>query len=138
MKISGQKKLNGGFLALTTALVVSGVILVAVSVSLFQSVGYNKSSSSQEMSARALSLSEACAEHALMQLKKNSSYDGNETIQVTPDSDCKVVGVEGGGGADWTIKTKATYKNHVQRLKVVVTGIDPKIKVSSWEKVTSF
>ncbi len=68
-----------------------------------------------------------------MKLKENSSYLGDETINVE-NGNCTILPIEG----NWTIKVSAFSSGQVKKMKLVVSQIDPEIIVDSWEEVAEF
>jgi type II secretory pathway component PulK len=125
--------LQRGFIALITVLIILGIILmIGVGISFLSveeaSMGLQKSQSSQ-----AYYLSNLCAEHALMKLKEDSSYTGNEIINIDNDN-CQVLPIEG----NWTIKVTANFQNQIKKMKIKVSQVSPKMVIDSWEEVAAF
>ena len=122
-----------GFIALTTILIILAVsLIVGLSIALLSineaMMGLKKTQSSQ-----AYYLANLCAEQALMGLKEDINYPGNETIEIEGGS-CQILPIEG----NWTIKTFANFQNQIKKIKMVVSQVNPQMLISSWQEVTDF
>lgn len=135
MYFKSYKKLktNKGLVALITVLIISAVALsIGVSISLL-SIGQAKMSLQQTQSSQSAFLANLCAEEALMKLKEDSNYLGNEIIN-SGNSSCQILPLEG----NWLIKVLADYSNQVRKVRIVVNQIDPEIIITSWQEVADF
>jgi hypothetical protein len=126
-------KTNNGFIALVTVLIIFAIaLLIGLSVSLLSiseaQMGLKKSQSSQSTY-----LANLCAEDALMKLKEDINYSGNETIEIGGGS-CQILPIEG----NWTIKTIANFENQVKKIKIIVSQVNPQMLISSWQEVADF
>jgi nitrate/TMAO reductase-like tetraheme cytochrome c subunit len=126
-------KTNNGFIALVTVLIIFAIVLlVGLSIGLLSineaQMGLRKSQSSQ-----AYYLANLCAEDALMKLKENINYSGNETIE-TESGSCQILPIEG----KWTIKTISNFQNQVKKIKIIISQVNPKMIISSWQEVADF
>ena len=127
------KKESGGFIALTTILIILAVsLIVGLSIGLLSIneaiMGLKKTQSSQ-----ADYLANLCAEEALMKLKEDINYPGNETIEIE-EGNCQILPIEG----NWTVKTIANFQNQIKKIKIVVSQINPQMLISSWQEVADF
>ena len=126
-------KKQKGFIAITTVLIISALVLmVGIGISL-ESIGETKMGLQRSLSSQSYYLINLCAEQTLMKLKENSSYLGDETINVE-NGNCTILPIEG----NWTIKVSAFSSGQVKKMKLVVSQIDPEIIVDSWEEVAEF
>ena len=126
-------KTNNGFIALVTVLIIFAIVLlVGLSIGLLSineaQMGLRKSQSSQ-----AYYLANLCAEDALMKLKEDINYSGNETIEIEGGS-CQILPIEG----KWTIKTISNFQNQVKKIKIIISQVNPKMIISSWQEVADF
>jgi len=126
-------KTNNGFIALVTVLIIFAIVLlVGLSIGLLSineaQMGLKKSQSSQ-----AYYLANLCVEDALMKLKENINYSGNETIE-TESGSCQILPIEG----KWTIKTISNFQNQVKKIKIIISQVNPKMIISSWQEVADF
>jgi hypothetical protein len=87
----------------------------------------------QIQSSQAYYLANLCAEEALMKLKENINYSGNETITIE-NGECQILPIEG----NWTIKVLSQFRNQIKKVKIVVEQVNPEIEISSWEQVPDF
>lgn len=122
-----------GFIALITVLIILGVILLIglgisqLSISEAQ-MGLQKSQSSQ-----AFYLANLCAEDALMKLKNDSNYLGNETI-IAENGSCQILPIEG----NWTVKVSGTVSNQIKKMEIIISQVNPEIIIESWQEVAGF
>jgi len=122
-----------GFIALVAILIILAVaLLVGVSVILL-AVSESAMSLQKTQSSQAYYLAILCSEDALMKLKEDTNYSGNETVSVTKGS-CQILPVEG----NWTIKILADYSNQVRKIKIAVSQINPAMVIDSWQEVADF
>jgi len=125
-----------GFIALITVLIILGIILIiGLGISFLSveeaSMGLQKSQSSQ-----AYYLANLCAEEAIMKLRENSSYQGNETIPVG-NNNCQIRPVQITGGK-WVIEALGDFSSQIRKIRIVVTQINPRIIIQSWQEVADF
>lgn len=126
-----------GFIALISILIISAVMLaVGVGLSL-RSIGETNMVLSEELSNRTLALSDACAEHALLELKNDLNYFGNESIIINGES-CDILTIDGSGNLNRTVKTQSAVSNYVKKIKVEVSQVSPAMEIASWEEVGDF
>lgn len=124
---------NRGFIALITILIISSVaLLVGLSVSFF-TLGEAQMSLQKNQSSQAHYLANLCAEEALMKLKEDVNYQGNEVFGFEQGS-CQILAIEG----NWTLKVLADCSNQIKKLKIIVNQIDPEVKIFSWQEVADF
>lgn len=130
---SYKLKANDGFIALVAVLIILAIVLmVGVALSL-GSVDEMKMGLQKSLSSRAYYLANLCAEQALMKLKENSSYPGNETINEENGS-CTISAIEG----SWTVKVSGFSSGQVKKMKIVLSQINPEIIINSWQEVADF
>jgi nitrate/TMAO reductase-like tetraheme cytochrome c subunit len=122
-----------GFIALITVfIIISIALLISLGFGLLSigeiNMGFKKTQSSQ-----AYFLANLCAEQALMKLKENINYSGNETINIENGS-CQILQIEG----QWIIKTIGNIQNDVKKMRISVSQVNPKIIIDSWQEVADF
>jgi len=126
-------KKQKGFIAITTVLIISALVLmIGIGISL-ESIGETKMGLQRSLSSQSYYLTNLCVEQTLMKLKENSSYSGDETINVE-NGNCTILPIEG----NWTIKVSASSSGQIKKMKLIVSQIDPEIIVDSWEEVAEF
>jgi len=122
-----------GFIALITILIILSIVL-AVGLGLSSlSISETKMSLQKNLSSQAYYLANLCAEQALMELKEDSNYIGNETINME-NGNCSIFPIEG----NWTVKISATSAGQVKKMKIIISQIDPEIIIDSWSEVADF
>ena len=122
-----------GFIALITILLILGVVLI-VGLGISQlSIGEAKMSLQKSQSSQAYYLANLCAEDALMKLKEDINYPGDETINIE-NGTCQILPIEG----TWTVKISANSQNQIKKMKIVVSQINPNMIIDSWQEVAEF
>lgn len=126
-----------GFIAITSILIVSAIVLaIGIGVSL-RAIGETDMSLGEELSIRALNLADACAEDAMLKLKNNLSYSGDESIVIDGSNSCDILLVEGSGNNNRIIKTESLVGGYKRKVKVEITTVSP-LNVASWGEVSDF
>ena len=128
-KIKSEK----GFIALITVLM---VLLVALTVGLtisFLTINEAQMSLQKSQSFQAYYTANACAEMALVKLKKDKNYRGGETSN-TGAGICYIFPIED----NWIIKTMSYFSGQIKKIKIVVSQLKPEVVVESWEEVADF
>ena len=127
-KKSGSQK---GFIALITVLIILGIILMtALSIS-FLSVEEANMSFQKRQSSRAYYLANLCAEEALMKLKETNGNPFVESKSVE-NGRCEISAVGP------TVNIKADFQNQIRKIKIVVSQINPRMIINSWQEVAEF
>jgi hypothetical protein len=122
-----------GFIALITLLI---LFLISLSIGVgftLRSIGRAKTSLQINQSSQAFYLANLCAEEALMKLKENINYPGNETIQIEGGY-CQILPIEG----KWIIKTIGNFQNQIKKVKIIVNQVNPQMIIQSWQEVSDF
>jgi predicted chitinase len=122
-----------GFIALITIFIILAITLImGVSFSLLSA---DESAMALEnfQSSKAYFLSNLCAEQALMKLKENSNYSGNETINIENGS-CQILPIEG----QWIVKTTGNFQNQIKKIRISISQVNPGMVIDSWQEVASF
>ena len=118
-----------GFLAMSTVLIVSAIVLaIAVSTSLM-GIGEGKTGLLHWQGSNALYLAEGCMEDALLKLRANVSYSGGTVTR--PEGSCTVT-VAGSG--TYTITVTATNITSTRQIQAVATR-SGKVAISSWKEL---
>lgn len=132
-----KKNYTQGFIALTTALVLSAVFLsVGISAARLAVSGGQETTSAYS-SDKAQIMAESCAEYALFQLQESVDYLGGETIQIGNET-CDILLVGGSGNTDRVIQVESTVSEFTRHVEVVVAVVFPEIKISSFMTVVDF
>lgn len=122
-----------GFVTLLGVLIV-GAIGTAITLSLLLlGNGASQTSNAFERSQKAKALANACAEHALNELRLSLSYTGNETYTFSGLS-CQILPVQGSGNTNRAVQTSATVDDMTQKVQVDIAQIQPTISLTSWQE----
>lgn len=126
-------QLNKGFIALISVLIILAVALIVGLSASFLAINEAQMSLEKYNSSQSYFLANLCAEEALMKLKENENYPGNETITIE-DGECQILPIEG----NWTIKVVGQFRNQIKKVKIIVEQVNPEMVISSWEQVPDF
>jgi len=126
-----------GYIALILILIILGLtLMIAISANLSgiseADMGLQKSQSSESFYLATL-----CAEDALMKLKRNLGYPGNETLTIG-EGNCNILSVEGSGNTNRVVKTAGNIYNQTRRIRIQINVVNPKMKINSWQEVVDF
>ncbi len=127
------KQVKNGFIALLSLLI---LFLISLSIGIglsLRSISRSKTIISIFHSSKAFYLANLCAEQALMNLKENVNYSGNETISIEEGS-CQILPIEG----KWTIKVIGNFKNNKKKIKIIVNKVNPEIEIQLWQEISDF
>ncbi len=130
-RISRSNK-RGGFAAIASVVIVSAIALVS-SVAL--AVNYliqSREITNRVFAAQARASADSCAQIALLRLKLNNSYNGNENINVDKVM-CSIEPVVANATAR-TVYASATVSGYSSRVKVEITDVG-EFFVSSWTEI---
>jgi Tfp pilus assembly protein PilV len=128
-----NSKNQKGYVALISVIIFSGMALMIVISAGLLGVSQLKMELQKSQSLQSYYLANLCAEHSLMQLKENISYNGNELIGLS-EGTCRILPIEG----NWTVKVLASSSGQVRKMKIIVDQINPKMSISSWSEVAEF
>jgi len=126
-----------GFIALITVLIISAILLmISISSNLFgiseSDMGLQKSQASQ-----AFYLANLCSEDALMKLKNDINYLGNENL-IFDNGSCSILPIESGSGESRTVKTIGSIQNQIRKIRIEMGRINPSLQISLWQEVSDF
>ena len=133
INIQEKVKTDKGFIALLTIFIILAIaLLLGLSFGLL-AISETNMSLEKTQSSQADFLANLCAEQALMELKEDINYQGNETIEAE-GGNCQILPVEG----NWVIEVIANFQNQIKKTKITVTQVNPKMVISSWQEVADF
>ncbi|MEK7507876.1 MAG: hypothetical protein AAB602_02215 [Patescibacteria group bacterium] len=123
---------NDGFVALTSVLLISVVLLLMVAtLSLSGYIGrFNVLNS--ELKKVSAALAEACANTAVLKLAEDWSYAGNETI-ATNGNTCKIFSVSAIGSNPQIFEVQAIYQEAYTNLRIRIQKTP--FAIVSWNEV---
>lgn len=128
---------RNGYIALVSILIVSALtLLIATSGSLL-SIGESNMGLQENQAWEAFYLTTACAEDALMKLKNDLNYSGNETLNFD-NGKCTIEPLEGSGKKNRVIKVSGIIFNQTRKIKIEIGKINPDMEIKSWQQVADF
>lgn len=123
-----------GYLAITTALILSFLILAIVTVSGSTALFSRDNNLDFELKKNSYFLARSCLEYALIKLADSPSYTGNETRDIDSDQ-CSVISVET-SGSNKVIKARSEVLGATTNLILTVATIN--LSTVSLEEAVSF
>ena len=133
MKLISFLNNQKGFISLITVLIILGVVLL-IGVGISQlSISEAQMSLQKTQSSQSFYLANLCAEEALMKLKENINYPGDETI-LEGGGSCYILPIEG----TWTVKVISQFQNQIKKMKIVISQVNPTMIIISWQEVADF
>ncbi|MBD3208670.1 MAG: hypothetical protein GF370_04440 [Candidatus Nealsonbacteria bacterium] len=132
-----NKKNEKGYIALLSIIIVSSLLLLAVSYFNLASINEAKLGLKESHSEESFYLAQACAEEALMRLKEDLGYSGGEVLEFSK-GECNILSLEGAGNEDRIIKTLGSVADITRRIRIVIGSVNPQTEIDSWEEVESF
>lgn len=130
-----RKQSEGGYIALISVLIAGALMLLVGVGSSLRGIDTLSAVSGEESSLRALFLGDACAEEAIMRLKGDLAYGGNETIIVGGGETCRILPLSGAGNIDRVITAQGVVNNYVRNVRVDIAQVNPSIMIRTWASV---
>lgn len=124
---------NTGFITLISVLVVSAVSVTITTTLILLGLGSSRTSLVLEQSIQAKNLANSCAEEALEQIRRNSSFSGPGGISLNNRS-CSYL-ITDLGGQNKLINTSSTVGTVVRKVTVTINTVTPLINVASWQEI---
>ena len=130
-------KLQRGFMALVTVVIIAAAALVMSLNSSFLGFGTLDMSFLTSEGGRATALTEACAETALVELRVNPSYTGIASPGLSLFGGSCIIEVTNLGGNNRQATTTATLGNFTKRVALTVTlDLNTRsLTVNSWQEI---
>jgi hypothetical protein len=125
---------KSGYVALMSALIISAVIILIVTVIGQVSFLGRSSIADVHFKEKSRALAEGCVNEALLKLSSSSSYAGNETINVASDT-CKILSVAASSSGR-IISTQAQFHNSFTNYRVTIAS--SAVSILGWEEVQGF
>lgn len=127
-----MKNKKQGFIAITSVLIISAVVLaITINVSLL-SIGQGQAGLALTKGEDTLVFVDGCAEDALLKLRASSAYVGGNITRPGVEGTCTVTVASGGSTYTLTVSTINTlYKRTVQ----VVVNRGSAITLTSWKEI---
>lgn len=126
-----------GYIALISILIASAIVLlISLSASLL-SIGESKMGLQMNQASESFYLAQSCAEYALIALKNDLNYIGDETLTIN-GQDCTILPLEGSGNTDRVIKALSNAYNQTRKIRIEINQVNPEIDIKSWQEVANF
>jgi type II secretory pathway pseudopilin PulG len=125
---------RAGFTLIITVVLVATILLLLSATVAQGLLGQQQGLTSLDASTDAKGAAEGCAEYALLQLKLDPAYAGNETRAIGSVS-CTIRPII--SGPPTVIETEAEASGRPYRLRVELSSMDP-LTVQSWGRVSAF
>ena len=127
---------NKGYIALITVLIL-GAVSLAIAVSLLLlGTGSALTSYTQEQSAQARSLADACSFEALNRIAMDNNFAGTRNLSLGYGT-CSFT-VTNLGGANRQINATGTVGIIVRKNKITTNALTPQVTVNYWQEVADF
>lgn len=126
-----------GYIALVSVLIISAVVLlIALGISQF-GIGQSTMALQKNQALESYYLAQSCAEEALMKLKEDLGYRGNETLNINGNS-CAILPAEGSGNKNRVVKTSSNAYNQIRKIKIEIDRVNPAMDIKSWQELADF
>jgi len=133
-----EKKSCKGFIALTSTIIISALILLLIVGALTVSVIEMEKGGARYNFEKSRSWANSCAEIALQEVRDDSNYTAeNVTFGAPGEQDGCFYDVSG-DFPEKTVESTGLFSDHTQRVRVVISDNDPTPVIDSWEEVSSF
>ena len=128
-----KTKNQKGYIALSSILVISAVVLViGISTSLL-SVNDLLSSYSGERGDEAVDFAESCIEDVLLRLNEDNSIPESLVIPAFPGGSCTIA-TNSHVGNDWDITVAASLNSYTRNIRLTISR-DTTVTVNSWLEI---
>jgi len=126
-----------GYAFLITILLIGALASGLVAAALLLSAGWSRDVVTLRDGSKALALARSCAERAIVKLRTDLAYAGNEDLTIG-ETTCHI-GVIGGAGA-WsrTICATGSTGDSVRRIEISLASVLPNVLIQSWREVPDF
>ena len=129
-------KKENGYIALTSTIILSGVFILLFAGIVSVSVNGMERVNDVESSQKARSLLNECVEHALNEIKKDPTYEGNEILG-SGDKICVIEEVFEGGGDVLYFTVRGEHENYIHKkyieVEVKEDGGERTVKLIFWD-----
>ncbi|MFQ6083748.1 MAG: hypothetical protein ACE5WD_10350 [Candidatus Aminicenantia bacterium] len=126
-----------GYIALISILIISALLVIIASSANLISISESDMGLQENQSWESFYLATACVENALMELKKDLDYGGNEVLTFE-DETCTILPLEGTGNENRIIKVLSSAYNQVRKIKIEIDKVYPEMEIRSWQEVADF
>lgn len=121
---------KGGFIAITTVLLISAVVLATAVSAALLGIGQAQSSFAQTKGETTLNFVEGCTEDALLKLRASSFYTGGTITR--PEGSCLVT--VSGVSSVYTLTVTTTASDYKRTIQAIVTKGSAGLTLGSWKE----
>lgn len=136
--MTSQHKQKTGYITLSAVIIILSVaLLISISASFFAALESDMGFI-QSQAATSYFLALACAEHALIELKNDLNYTGNETMTIDGQNcfiDIIDEVLEGNKNQYRIITASSNINNVIKKVRVKIMQVNPEIIIRSWREV---
>lgn len=134
--LSGDKS-QRGYIALISIFTVSALMVLVISSANLISIGEANMGLKESQTWEVFYLTTACAEKALIRLKNDSKYNGNENLTFD-NGTCTILSIRGGGNKNRVVRVSGSAYNIIRRIEIEIDELNPDTLIGSWQEVVSF
>lgn len=124
-------KYSRGFIAFSTVLVVSAVVLAVALSAAMLSIGHAKSTLSLSKGENMLSFVEGCAEDGLSKSAVDINYNGGDIVH--PEGTCQITMSKSGN--TWTMTASTADTKYKRTIQVIFSRTTSLISILSWKEI---
>ena len=128
---------EGGYIALISVIIILALVVLIASSAILLSISESNMGLQENQAWESFYLATACAEDALIKLKDNLNYEGNETLTFD-NGTCTIEPIEGAGNEGRVIKVFSNAYNQVRKIKIEINKMTPNTEIKSWQQVVDF
>lgn len=126
-----------GYIAIISILIISAILLLVALAGVNSGIAQSKMTFQRNQLSENYYLAQACAEEALMRVKEDSAYSGNETVSLDGNN-CQILAVDKGKSQARTVKVSSSLYNLAKKIRIEVARINPLMEIQSWRELADF
>lgn len=132
------RHVHRGYVMLLSTLFVGAISSVILTSVLMLGTNSAQVHFSVEQAGKALAAAHACADTALLRLRDNPNYAGDEFLSLDAQSTCEILPIGGTGNTNRLVCTEGQVGDSIRRFEIVLSQIYPQMTVASWQEVPWF
>lgn len=122
---------KNGFIAFTSTLVLSAVILFFSATAGMLAIGEGQSARSWEKGEDALAFVEGCMEDAMIKARRSANYNGGNITR--PEGTCSIAVTKSGN--DWTLRAIGSNRSHQRTIETRITRTGSGLILTLWQEI---
>lgn len=123
--------MKNGFVAITTVMILSVVVLAIAASVTYLSIGEAQSSLSLFKGEDNLNFVEGCAEDYLLKIRANASFPGGNITHLGTTCTINIVT----GNPDWNIIVSSLDNSYQRKIEIIFTRNTTGIVLNSWREI---